>query len=651
MTTAGATRPLRYAIGAAVTFLVAVAGTVYLVVVTRPSETIWIVVVAFALLGSLVLWRRPGNATGWVFAGMGISGVGSGVAPEDGFLSLFSGLGWFGFFFLTVAVLPMLFPTGTTLGPRWRWLLRGAFAVFAAFAVLWLLQERICEQWAVQGNACLSWSDNPIGISGVESPESSVVGGVLLAAMLFAAVVGLVSLGVRLRRARGVERQQLKWLLLALGSLVLFILVVDVVLTEALGLDIPGPVYRAVVGVIWLALPVSAAVAIFRYGLYEIDRIISRAVAYTIAVVVLTGAYVGVVVGVGALVEVWVPSGEDLGLPLPVVSTAIVAIAFQPVRVRAMRLANRLVYGRRASPYEAITGLNGSTLDEVLPQIARLATEATAARRAVVWLSNGLELRPVAAFPDEGALPSPVPLDGGEIPAVLDGGDTIPLTNQRETFGVVAVHLAAGETLAPDDRRLLTDLAAHAAVALRAVLEAVVLPEGIVTFLMTDIEGSTRLWEEDPDAMSRAIREHDLIVRRAVAGGGGLLIKWRGEGDSTFSVFTDAAGAVVAALDLQDELSRHRWPTSRPISVRAALHTGEAELRERDYFGKTVNRCARLRAIAVGGQTLVSSVTRELARDNLPDAVVLTDLGERPLKDLAEPEHVYQVAAADPGPR
>jgi len=366
-------------------------------------------------------------------------------------------------------------------------------------------------------------------------------------------------------------------------------------------------------------------------------------VAYAVVLGVLTAGYLGAVVGIGALVSIWGPSPDDLGFPLPIVATALVAIAFQPVRVQARGLANRLVYGKRRTPYEALAGVSGAALDEVLPQIARLATESTAARRAVVWLSNGVELRPAAAHPDVGSLPETVGLEGGEVPPLLDGGDAFPLRHQGDTLGAISAHLAPGEALAADDRRLLSDLAAHAAAAVRGVLEAVLLPEGIVTFLMTDIEGSTRLWEEDPEAMGAAVRDHDLLVRRVVAEGGGVLIKWRGEGDSTFSVFTDAAGAVVTAVALQEALGSHPWPTPRPIRVRSALHTGEAELRERDYFGKTVNRCARLRALAEGGQTLVSAATRELVREELPGTLTIRDLGERTLKDMTEPERVYEV--------
>lgn len=648
MTATGARRRL-YSIAAAIVFALAMVGVALPFIEGESPEAILLVIVAFGLLGALVLWRRPGNPMGWVFAGMGVSGLMGGVAPEGGLGVLFGGFGYFTFIILALAILPMLFPTGRTLSPRWRWVLSATLAAYACFAFLWIFQDRVCADWGdrPEGQDCVRWVDNPIGIAGLDNPEYSVLGSILFGAVLLGALAGLVSLGIRLRRARGVERQQLKWLLLAMGTLLGFIVFVEVVAIDLLGLPVPDAAYRVIEATVWLAVPAATGISIFRYGLYDIDRIISRTVAYAILVAVLTAAYLGAVVGIGALVDLWGPSPEELDLPLPVVATTLVAIAFQPLRVRARGLANRLVYGKRRTPYEALAGLGGGSLEEVLPQIARLATEATAVRRAMVWLSYGGELRAAAAHPDDGALPDSAGLDGGEVPPLLGGGDAFPLRHQGELLGAISAHLAPGEALAADDRRLLSDLASHAAVAVRGVLEAVPLPTGIVTFLMTDIEGSTRLWEEDPEATGAAVRDHDLLVRRMVAEGGGVLIKWRGEGDSAFAVFTDAVGAVITAVALQEALGEHAWPTPRPIAVRAALHTGEAELRERDYFGKTVNRCARLRALAAGGQTLVSAATRELVRESLPETVTLHDLGERTLKDMSEPERVYEVVGAD----
>lgn len=110
-------------------------------------------------------------------------------------------------------------------------------------------------------------------------------------------------------------------------------------------------------------------------------------------------------------------------------------------------------------------------------------------------------------------------------------------------------------------------------------------------------------------------------------------------------MFTNATQAVQTAMTLQEAIRGHYWGTVRPISIRAALHTGEAELRERDYFGQTVNRCARLRSLAKGGQTLVSAATRELAREGLSPELRSADLGQYQLKDLSEPEQVYEVVA------
>jgi predicted ATPase/class 3 adenylate cyclase len=169
------------------------------------------------------------------------------------------------------------------------------------------------------------------------------------------------------------------------------------------------------------------------------------------------------------------------------------------------------------------------------------------------------------------------------------------------------------------------------------------LPSGVVTFLMTDIEGSTRLWEEAPDAMRAALARHDAIAAHVVAGHAGFVIKPRGEGDSTFSVFARATDAVHAARALQSALAEEPWPDAARLRVRVAVHTGEADLGVDDYYGTAVNRCARLRSIAHGGQVLVSEATAGLVREMLPEELSLRDLGHQRLRDLAEPERVSQL--------
>jgi predicted ATPase/class 3 adenylate cyclase len=170
-----------------------------------------------------------------------------------------------------------------------------------------------------------------------------------------------------------------------------------------------------------------------------------------------------------------------------------------------------------------------------------------------------------------------------------------------------------------------------------------VLPSGTVTFLFTDLEGSTRLWEEYPEAMVDALARHDEIVRSAIASHDGQIVK--GTGDGFHSVFVDATRAVEAAVDAQRRLRREVWGAAGELRVRMGLHSGAAQWRGGDYPGPTVNRAARVMGIAYGGQVLVSEATGELVRDRLGDVQLLA-LGEHRLRDLSRPEQLFQVRAS-----
>ncbi len=169
------------------------------------------------------------------------------------------------------------------------------------------------------------------------------------------------------------------------------------------------------------------------------------------------------------------------------------------------------------------------------------------------------------------------------------------------------------------------------------------LPTGTITFLFTDIEGSTNLWEREPQAMKTALERHDTILRAAIAAHRGHLVKTTGDG--YHAAFETAQDGLAAILEAQMALNQDPWEELHPqaILVRAALFTGEAALRAGDYYGTAVNRAARLMAIGHGGQVLLSAGTVDLIRDRLPQGVNLLDLGEHRLKDLVRPEHVYQL--------
>ncbi len=171
------------------------------------------------------------------------------------------------------------------------------------------------------------------------------------------------------------------------------------------------------------------------------------------------------------------------------------------------------------------------------------------------------------------------------------------------------------------------------------------LPAGTVTFLFTDIEGSTRLWQSHPEGMRIVVPEHYQLLAETFDRHGGVRPIEQGEGDSVLAAFSRATDALTAALEAQLALNSHQWLDGIELRVRMSLHTAEAQLRdEGNYFGVALSRGARIRGIAHGGQTLLSQSTRDLVLDRLPPGVELLDCGEHRLRDLGRPEHLYALA-------
>ena len=167
------------------------------------------------------------------------------------------------------------------------------------------------------------------------------------------------------------------------------------------------------------------------------------------------------------------------------------------------------------------------------------------------------------------------------------------------------------------------------------------LPTGQVTFLFTDVEGSTRLLEQLGARFRDVQGRHDAILRTAIAAGDGRELST--EGDSFFAVFPTADGAVRAAAQAQRQLAAATWPDDTAVAVRMGIHTGEGKLGGANYLGLDVNRTARIAAAAHGGQILLSGATRSLVDERLPRATRLLDLGQHRLRDLLEPERLYQL--------
>ena len=173
------------------------------------------------------------------------------------------------------------------------------------------------------------------------------------------------------------------------------------------------------------------------------------------------------------------------------------------------------------------------------------------------------------------------------------------------------------------------------------------LPRGTVTFMLTDVEGSTRLFAQHRREAARALRRHEELIAAAVPASRGTLLQERGEGDSTFALFARATDALACALEVQRAMEREDWPGGLHVRVRVALLAGEADPGESDWRGTALNRCARIRGLANGGQVLVSGSVRELVGEDLPVGASLRDLGHHRLRDLERPERLFQLAHAD----
>jgi signal transduction histidine kinase len=426
---------------------------------------------AMGIVGALIASRQHRNATGWIF--LAIAGCAAvafvtseystyalvtrpGSLPVGALTAVFAELMWVGILALSFTYLPLLFPDGRLPSPRWRPFARITGGFILLVATLFLLDP---------GRIGPTRVPNPLGVEALRDVVR-VVEGPGFGVLLILGLTSIASLVLRFRRAAGAQRQQIKWFLFGAALLALQFVVDGIVtafgLRRGLFLDSILP------AIAFMALPVGAGIAILRYRLYDIDVVINRTVVFGLLAAFITVVYVGVVIGIGSLV------GSRGNVLLSIVATALIALAFQPLRVRARHLANRLVYGRRAQPYELLSEfserLAGTySADDVLPQMARLVAEGTGAVRARVWLRVGAELRPAASWPTSNGLPPPARLIGEEMPDFPGEGRAFAVRHQGEVLGALTVSMPARESLGQTQERLVADVAAQAGLILRNV--------------------------------------------------------------------------------------------------------------------------------------------------------------------------------------
>jgi signal transduction histidine kinase len=423
------------------------------------------VTLSLGLVGA-VISARTGNRVGWLFVADGVvvglclvteayaSGPHAAARPGAAWagwaFTILLEVGTIGFF-----LIPLLFPDGRPPSPRW-------WPVVWLQLAVGLFGVALVSVSAVNFPANFPHLHDPVTVLPASALAAFYSAKQYLQALLF--VVSAAAVIVRLVRSSGEERLQLKWFTYA-AALAALALPVAAVL-------IPQPVIAF--AVFFPLIPVAAGFAIMKYRLYDIDVVISKTVVYGLLAAFITAVYVLVVVGIGSLGSGSLHAGSRPSLGLSILATAVVAVAFQPVRERAQHLANRLVFGKRATPYQALSEFAGRmggayAAEDVLPRMARVLAEGTGADRAVVWLKDGAELAAGACWPADAGPPRRAALRDGEVPAIV-GADRVALVSyQGETLGALSVSKRPGENLTPVEDKLMSDLAAQAGLVMRNI--------------------------------------------------------------------------------------------------------------------------------------------------------------------------------------
>jgi signal transduction histidine kinase len=358
----------------------------------------------------------------------------------------------------------LLFPDGHLPSPRWRWFARILGASMVIVFLVILLEPGPFEDSAFPD------LQNPLGIEALR-PALSVALVALI--MLPIGVVGsLVSLVQRFRRSTGIERLQLRWLVTAAGTVaILYALALVFSFSSTWSFnDTPGwlGILQGLAVASFGLIPIAIGVSVLRYHLFDIDVVINRALLFGAMAIFISGVYIGIVVGIGALV------GSQASPILSAAAAAIVALVFQPARRRAQRFADRLVYGQRATPYEVLSEFserlgNAYANHELLPRMARALAEGTGASRAHVWVHIGDELRAEAVWPQDAERPAPLVASANAEGSISSSSMLEPVRHQDEFLGALSITKKPGDSITPTEEKLVRDLAAQAGLVMRNV--------------------------------------------------------------------------------------------------------------------------------------------------------------------------------------
>ena len=431
--------------------------------VFRPSNSSvvgLVAILAMSSVGALVAWRRPANRIGWLLLAIAFSAIFldlpklyAGVAvyvhpglPGADWLYWLSQIAWMFLFAQLLVLLPLWFPDGRLLSRRWSIVIG-----LAAIPVILVIAGSLDPS----ATAPLR---NPVEVQAMAGMNNALNGAPFAVLLLGTYALGVSSLVVRYRRGGEQERQQLKWLLVGVVLLLAALL---------MSFFVPALQNAPLIPFAAATLPVAIGIAVLRYRLYDIDLIINRALVYGGLAAVISAVYVLLVVGIGAMI------GSNQRFLLSLVATAIIALAFQPLRQRAQQLANRLVYGKRATPYEALSQFSEQlsetySHEDILERMARILGEGTGAERAEVWVRAGHRLVLASVSPKAAEPRAPLVMQNGALPN-MQRDTVVPVSHAGELLGALAVDKKRGETLNTVEQKLVTDLAGQAGLVLKNV--------------------------------------------------------------------------------------------------------------------------------------------------------------------------------------
>jgi signal transduction histidine kinase len=424
------------------------------------------------IVGALSLSRAPDNRIGWLLLWVAVA---VGAAFTTGEASIYAArhgwpavewLAWPGnalwafSIFPLLIILPLVYPNGRLPSPRWRWILWTGIGISVLAFVSIGFADATFDVGALGREVRVP---NPLHVPALGA-LAGAVNKVIWPMLLGLFVVAAGSMVVRFRRSSGVERQQLKWFAFAAVVLVAYFLISGIL--EAFGIP-EGTWSEVVSGLAFLGIPVAVGISILQYRLWDLDVVVKKALVAGALVVLALAVYGGAV----ALFGVAAADRQSPGSLF--VIALLLGIAFRPVMRIARRVVDRVVYGRRATPYEVLTefservGTSYAT-EDVLPRMAQVLGEGAGAEVARVWLRAGRDLRQAAAWPEDATAIGAVPTTDEGVWSV-PGETAVEVRDRGELLGAVSVRMPATEPMNPTKEKLVRDLAAQAGLVLRNV--------------------------------------------------------------------------------------------------------------------------------------------------------------------------------------